>query len=68
MGGEDFANYLPHVRGAMFRLGCARTSNDPPLHSSMFDIDESALAVGAKILAYAIVEWHNPERQHSTET
>ena len=23
MGGEDFANYLAHVPGSMFRLGCA---------------------------------------------
>ncbi len=67
MGGEDFANYLSHVRGAMFRLGCARSTQDPPLHSSLFDIDESSLLVGAKVLAYAVIEWHNPDRDHSAK-
>ncbi len=61
MGGEDFANYLPHVRGAMFRLGCAPPQGAAaPLHSSRFDIDEKALAVGAKTLARAVVQWSQP--------
>ena len=63
MGGEDFANYLTQVRGAMFRLGCARAENAPPLHSSMFDIEEDALKVGAKVLAYAAILWHDPHRK-----
>jgi hypothetical protein len=33
-----------------------------PLHSPLFDIDERALAIGAKILARAAVLWVNPER------
>ena len=63
MGGEDFANYLTQVRGAMFRLGCARAENAPPLHSSMFDIEEDALKVGAKVLAHAAILWHDPHRK-----
>lgn len=63
MGGEDFANYLTQVRGAMFRLGCARADNAPPLHSSLFDIDEESLRVGAKILAYGAILWHDPQRK-----
>lgn len=56
MGGEDFANYLHHVNGAMFRLGVAKSSQGgPPLHSPGFDIEESAMAIGAKILARAVV-------------
>lgn len=58
MGGEDFANYLEKVDGAMFRLGCA--SGDlpaPPLHSPLFDVEEESLAIGAKILAGSIVHW-----------
>jgi amidohydrolase len=52
MGGEDFAHYLAHVPGAMFRLGCAPSDESaPPLHSADFDIDERALSVGANILA-----------------
>lgn len=55
MGGEDFAMYVEHVRGAQIRLGCAGTSAAsspwPLLHSPDFDIEESAIAVGARILA-----------------
>jgi amidohydrolase len=62
MGGEDFANYLAHVPGAMFRLGCATPGADLPamLHSPLFDLDERALAIGAKILARAAVRWSKP--------
>ena len=56
MGGEDFAFYLEHVPGAMLRLGCAPTAaGTHPLHSPLFDIDERCLAVGARILARAVV-------------
>ncbi|MGI9457770.1 MAG: M20 metallopeptidase family protein [Aeoliella sp.] len=56
MGGEDFANYLEHVPGTMFRLGCARdTGPSTGLHTPLFDIDERCLAIGAKLLASAAV-------------
>jgi amidohydrolase len=64
MGSEDFAAYLEHVPGAMFRLGAA--GEDPPwpgLHTPLFDVDERCLAVGAKILARAVVEWSAPDTQ-----
>src|SRR5882757_9506385 len=64
MGSEDFAAYLEHVPGTMFRLGAA--GDDPPwpgLHTPTFDIDERCLAVGAKILARAAVEWSAPDAQ-----
>ena len=52
MGGEDFAMYLDHVRGAQFRLGCAGVVGDwPPLHSPVFDVDERAIPIGARIIA-----------------
>jgi len=61
MGGEDFANYLTRLRGAMFRLGCVTDPTvAPPLHSPLFDIDERALAVGAEILAQAVIRWSEP--------
>ena len=51
MGGEDFAMYLEHVRGAQFRLGCAGVAGDwPLLHSPLFDVDERAIAIGARII------------------
>ena len=49
MGGEDFANYLEHVRGCYVRIGVARPDSDnPPAHSSRFDIDEAVLPIGAR--------------------
>ena len=56
MGGEDFSGYLKHVPGCLLRLGVA--SLDRPrhaLHSPHFDIDEAALAIGAKLLAHSVV-------------
>ena len=52
MGGEDFAVYTDHVRGAQFRLGCAGPEGDwPLLHSPIFDVDETAIPLGARIIA-----------------
>jgi amidohydrolase len=56
MGGEDFACYLDHVPGAMFRLGIA--ANDGiirPLHTPTFDVNEAALPIGVKILTRAVI-------------
>jgi amidohydrolase len=56
MGGEDFSGYLKHAPGCLLRLGVA--SSEPPrpfLHSPHFDIDEQALAIGAKVLAHSVV-------------
>jgi amidohydrolase len=56
LGGEDFAVYLDHVNGAMFRLGCAALQTAAPyLHSPLFDIDERCLAIGMKVLFRAAV-------------
>ncbi len=64
MGGEDFANYLDHVPGSLFRLGCMpATGSAPPLHAPDFDIDERALTIGAKILARCVVNWFDPSRK-----
>lgn len=52
MGGEDFAYYLRKVPGALIRVG---TGSGPetrfPLHDSRFDLDESALAPIARLMA-----------------
>ncbi|MCB9794011.1 MAG: amidohydrolase [Alphaproteobacteria bacterium] len=48
MGGEDFAYYLQHVRGAYIRFGAQVPGRGSyPAHSSRFDFDESALVTGA---------------------
>jgi len=58
MGSEDFAAYLEHVPGAMFRLGCASPRvGDSGLHTPTFDVDEEALRIGAKVLARTAVLW-----------
>jgi amidohydrolase len=62
MGSEDFAVYLDHVPGAMFRLGAAGENGEwTGLHTPTFDIDESCLAIGAKILARAVIQWSKPQ-------
>lgn len=61
MGSEDFAAYLEHVPGMLFRLGCAGEHAPwPGLHTPTFDVDERCLAVGVKILARCVVEWSKP--------
>jgi amidohydrolase len=61
MGSEDFAAYLEHVPGTMFRLGAAgENTSAPGLHTPVFDVDERCLAVGAKVLARTVVEWSKP--------
>jgi amidohydrolase len=56
MGSEDFACFLDYCPGAMFRLGTARdVASITPLHTPTFDLDETALALGAKILARTVV-------------
>ncbi|MEZ5398203.1 MAG: amidohydrolase [Bryobacteraceae bacterium] len=64
MGGEDFANYLGAIPGCMVRLGTSsELAGGPPLHSPLFDIDERALGIGARILARMAVMWSRPEEQ-----
>ena len=66
MGGEDFSGYLKHAPGCLLRLGVA--SPDRPrhfLHSPHFDIDESALAIGAKVLAHSVVLLSGTRQEHA---
>ncbi|MEM8944428.1 MAG: amidohydrolase [Planctomycetota bacterium] len=57
MGSEDFACYLQHIPGVMFRLGSAADlSATTALHTPKFDIDESALEIGVKVLARSVIE------------
>lgn len=52
LGGEDFSWYLDHVPGALARLGVRppQATVDLDLHQGLFDIDERAIAVGARVL------------------
>jgi amidohydrolase len=61
MGGEDFAGYLAHAPGCLLRLGVAAPEGPHHfLHTPHFDIDERALAIGAKILARSAVLLSEP--------
>jgi hippurate hydrolase len=52
MGGEDFAHYLERVPGCYVRFGAQAAGRESfPAHSSKFDFDEQALAVGAAYYA-----------------
>ena len=58
MGAEDFADYLSLVPGCMVRLGVARQGKKKTLlHTSTFDIDESALLVGVRLLTRVLLHW-----------
>lgn len=56
MGGEDFSGYLAEAPGCLLRLGVGGEGAPAHhLHSPSFDVDERALALGAKILARSAV-------------
>lgn len=52
LGAEDFAFFQEVIPGAIVRLGAglADKSQRRPLHSSLFDINEAALGIGAKFM------------------
>ncbi len=64
MGGEDFSAYLARVPGALFRLGVAKAGSTQIelLHSPRFDIDESSLLVGTKLVAQYVVQAARPQQ------
>ncbi len=56
LGAEDFAEFLNHVPGSMFRLGVSGKKGCAPLHSSKFDPDEKAINIGIKVITESIVK------------
>lgn len=59
MGGEDFAYYAERVPGMIARLGVRNEARGlvHPLHHPNFDLDESALPLGAAVLAGFARHW-----------
>ena len=54
LGAEDFAQYLDHVPGTMFRLGVGYSDRpNHPLHHPKFEVDEKAIVTGVVTMAYA---------------
>lgn len=55
MGSEDFGHYLEKVPGLLVRAGtCSGPETAWPLHNARFDIDESALAPIAALMAHML--------------
>jgi len=54
MGAEDFAYFTEKVPGALFRLGTSNKAKGltAKLHTPNFDVDEKALEVGVRTLAW----------------
>lgn len=51
LGGEDFSYMTREAPGAMFLLGAKKDAVKRAHHNPLFDIDESAMPVGAAMLA-----------------
>ncbi len=58
-GAEDFSWYMQRTRGAFVKVGAKapQWEESRSLHTSTFDIDEHALAVGAALLAQSAIRW-----------
>ena len=55
MGSEDFGHYLEKIPGMLLRVGTrSAPENAYPLHSAHFDIDESAMAPAATLMAHVL--------------
>ena len=57
MGAEDFAFYLEHAPGALFRLGLG---NPTPLHAPTFDFSDAAVPVGVRVLSETALRFLAP--------
>ena len=58
LGSEDFAMYLEHSPGMMFRLGVGyKDTINHPLHHPQFKVDESAIITGVVTLAYTAYKY-----------
>lgn len=51
MVGEDFAYYLQKIPGAFFYTGAKKVDSDYPHHHPLFDFDERAMPIAAKLFA-----------------
>ena len=55
MGSEDFGHYLEKIPGMLLRVGTrSAPESGYPLHSDHFDIDESAMAPTAALMAHVL--------------
>ena len=61
MTGDDFSYIAEVVPSSYFKIGTANESIKEMLHSSTFNIDESALMIGAAVLAQTAVDFLNQQ-------
>ncbi len=59
MGAEDFAFYLEHAPGAMFRLGLGKVS---PIHTPTFDFADDALPIGVELFCRTAIAFLGDEQ------
>ena len=59
MGAEDFAEFLNHIPGSMFRLGVSSNDQFSPLHSSEFNPEEDAIRLAVKLITESIIRLNN---------
>lgn len=58
LGAEDFAVYLDHAPGSMFRLGVGFQNRlNYPLHHPLFEPDEKSIATGVVTMAAAAMKY-----------
>ncbi|MEC4892592.1 MAG: M20 family metallopeptidase [Oscillatoria sp. PMC 1051.18] len=58
LGAEDFAMYLEHAPGTMFRLGVGfEDKQNFPLHHPQFQVNEAAIVTGVVTLAYSTYKY-----------
>jgi len=57
MGSEDFTFMQQRAPGTMMMLGAAVGDMERPHHTPVFDIDETAMPIGAAILAETVVQY-----------
>jgi amidohydrolase len=63
LGAEDFALFLQHAPGTMFRLGVGKADQvNHPLHHPEFEVNEEAIATGVVTLAYAAYKYYQPNQ------
>jgi amidohydrolase len=63
LGAEDFGSFMALAPGAMFMLGVQREGDVRFAHNPTFDIDETALPLGAAILAQAVLRFVQENRK-----
>jgi amidohydrolase len=60
MGAEDFAMYLKHAPGAMFRLGVGEQMT--PLHTPTYNFADDAVATGMELFARIVIRYLESQR------